>query len=50
MKSLALLALLFVTPLFLAQSADQEDRWLTDLDAAHELAQKSGKPLLLAFR
>jgi len=50
MKTLVLLALLFVTPLFFAQSADQEDRWITDLDAAHQLAQKSGKPLLLAFR
>lgn len=50
MKLLALLALLIVAPLLFAPDAQEADRWLTDLDAAHELSLKSGKPLLLAFR
>ncbi len=50
MKTLALLALLFVAPLLLAPSTPQPDRWITDIDAAHAQSKASGKPLLLAFR
>jgi len=50
MKALALLGLLFAAPFFLASGDAQNTRWLTDLDAAHELARESGRPLLLAFR
>ena len=33
-----------------ARSQDSELRWLTDLEAANELAADSGRPLLIVFR
>ncbi len=50
MKRALLLGSLVLLPLAVAARQEPDERWLTDLDAATELARTSERPLLVAFR
>lgn len=50
MKRTLLLGSLVILPLAVAARQEASSRWLTDLDAATELAKNSERPLLVAFR